>query len=105
MLVWQNEKWTEVDQNTTIDTLISKGYRILNQVFCEHVSDDEAITERYQELTSWMLNQSKTSLQYYNLRREILFMVKDNTKKRDTLYCLGEPQNAPVLNIQDSSAT
>ena len=72
---------------------------VLNKFFTTNVSVDDALTERYQELTQWILDRSKTTIQYYNLRREILFMVKDNTKKKHTLYCLGEPQSVPALNV------
>ncbi len=76
-------QWTLCDASNTLDELIKKGYRILEEHFAEtflsapDFYDDQDKVENMQRFRQVLTD--KTSTDYHSVKRDLRLLVKDKT--------------------------
>lgn len=75
------QNWIQCDKSTTIDEMIAKGHRLLLQHFIQNMNNAEISRDNRPEfIQKWMSDIcSKSGRNYFDLRRDIFWMIKDNT--------------------------
>lgn len=74
-----NQRWIECDQSTTLDDMISKGHKVLCKHFIDSINEKE-VKERQECVQMWLAQMaSKTGKKYFDLKRDLFWMIKDNT--------------------------
>ena len=77
--VIEYRKWIERDCNNTIDDMIEKCRRILFRHFLDNMDNKEILQESSDIIRNYFVDLEKcSSQQYYKLRREIYFVIKNN---------------------------
>ena len=87
--VVDNGKWIEKDCNNTIDEMIMKGHKVLFRHFIDNKDKEERLNDLSEVLQEYFLGLINTSTDYYKLRREIYFVIKNNT-----LYLMQNPSSS-----------
>lgn len=81
LLIRKDGRWVEANQNTTLDAMIRSGYKLLHPIYIRNLDSDHDVQTNALYLGMWFNEMmAKNSTPYFNLRRELLFLVKDTTE-------------------------
>jgi len=77
---YENGEWLDCDKNNTLDELIHKGFKILNQHYFKSKDENEKLKEYKDVIMNFFCELiQQSSNDYFSLRRDIFITVKNNT--------------------------
>lgn len=88
------EQWIECDASNTLDELIRKGYRVLNQHYVDNFMDNPDYDDdiRRQSIERFRFLADTTCIQYCSVKRDIRLLIKNKT-----FYVIAPP-DIPLSN-------
>ena len=76
---YENGEWKDCDKNNTLDELIHKGFKILNQHYFKSKDENEKLKEYKDVIMNFFCELlQQCSNDYFSLRRDIFITIKNN---------------------------
>jgi hypothetical protein len=76
---YENGEWLDCDKNNTLDELIHKGFKILNQHYFKSRDENEKLKEYKDVIMNFFCELiQQSSNDYFSLRRDIFITIKNN---------------------------
>ena len=88
-----DEQWIECDASNTLDELIRKGYRVLNQHYMDNFMDNPEYEDDMRRLSieKFRFLADTSSVQYYSVKRDIRLLIKNKT-----CYVIAPPETSDI---------
>lgn len=104
LFIVKGGKAVEANQNTTLDKMIYNGYKLMYPEFQDLMVTDRDIQERAHHIALWFNNLlAKNHPPYYDLRRDILALLKENDGQLASTWETSSLQGIEKCAIQEKS--
>lgn len=80
VLIWVDGQWMEADRRTTTDAMLQKSHSLLFSIFSSGYISDVDINRNSEQLLKWLTDiGSRSDISYFDLKRDVPLMIKNNT--------------------------